>query len=319
MNLTKLMGAAIGTFVAVVLLAIGISARFSLSNIISEPYLFIEKFFDQWSPALSAAGTVILAISVFCFIYESRRHEEQEAKQTIYALHDELFWNLNNIITLRLQISERLKYMEEHRVAPSDLAPFELLDTRVFDDMRSRGQLHLLEDMRMNIIPCYKLIRDYNLDRQFKPNHVELLSTLHDWLDKGIRDLERKFRFLPHYIKEKTQNQEAKTESPKIPKKLQANVQRATKLDSLRQFIRKYSLPAFAIVAGIPIGLLFFLAISFSSHLNIKPLLGLGFVFDSLAAATALYVSLFGARRRWYILAIQFFVFGMFFKLFGLL
>ena len=86
---------------------------------------------------------------------------------------------------------------------PSDPTPFELLETRVFDDMRSQGLLHLLEDMRMEIVPCYKLIRDYNLDREFKPNHPDMLATLHEWLEKRIKDLEAKFGFLPHYIKEK--------------------------------------------------------------------------------------------------------------------
>jgi len=319
MNIRKVIWVAIGTFLFIVALAIGFSARFSISNVTRDPYVFIENFFNQWSPALGAAGTVILAISVFYFVYENRRIEERERKQAIHSLHDEIFWNLNNIITLRFQISERLKYIMEHNVAPSDPPSFELLETRVFDDMRSRGQLHLLEEIRMDIIPCYKLIRDYNLDKCFKPNHPELLATLHDWLDRGIRDIESKFAFLPRYIKEK----KGKTEDDdsKGQQNHEGNVDKvqAQRTNLLIQFIHKYSLRAFAVVAGLPIAILLFLAISFALHSTINTLLVLGFVCDSLAAGFALYASLLGASRRWYIPALEFFVFGMFFKLFGLL
>lgn len=212
MNIKKVVWVAVVTFIIVVAFTIAFSARFNLSSITNEPYSFFEKFFNQWSPALGAAGTLILAISVFSFIYENRHREEREDRKAIHALHDEIFWNLNNIITLRFQISEWFKYVEEHNVIPYAPTPFELLETRVFDDMRSQGQLHLLENIRMEVVPCYKLIRDYNLDREFKPNHVELLKTLYEWLEKGIKDLEAKFKFLPHYIKEKNGKQEAKTE-----------------------------------------------------------------------------------------------------------
>jgi len=175
----------------------------------------------------------------------------------------------------------------------------------------------------MHIVPCYKLTRDYNLDQGYKPNHLELLATLHEWLDKAIRDLEVKFEFLPHYIKEKRETQEAETESSNSRSRehQEASVDdsRKRKDNMLLQWVKKYSLPAFGVVAAISIGLLLFLAISFASHSNIKLLLGLGFVFDSLAAAVALYVALFGAGRKWFILAIEFFILGMFFKLFGLL
>jgi len=210
MNMRKLIWVALGGFIAIVLVVIGISARFTLSHITANPYGFIEDFFSQWSPVLAAAGTVLLAISIFSFIYENRRREEREQRQAIHSLHDEILWNLSNIITLRFHINERSRYIREHNMTPPAPTPFELLETRVFDDMRSQGQLHLLEDIRMKIVPCYKLIRDYNLDREFKPNHPDMLATLHEWLEKGIKDLEAKFEFLPHYIKEKSESQEGK-------------------------------------------------------------------------------------------------------------
>jgi uncharacterized membrane protein len=194
----------IGVFSVIVALAVGISTRFSLPNITSDAYSFIENFFSRWSPALAAAGTIILALSIFFFIYENRRREEREKKQAIHALHDEIQWNLTNIITLRYQISNWLKRIYELDIAPPAAeAPFELIETRVFDDMRSRGQLHLLEEIRMNIISCYKIIKDYNFDRCYKPHHPDLLTGLHKWLDEGIRDLEARFKFLPRYVKEK--------------------------------------------------------------------------------------------------------------------
>lgn len=209
MNIKNYIFIAIGAFVVIVALAIGVSARFNVSNITADPYAFIENFFNQWSLALSGAGTVILALSVFSFIYENRRREQREKEQAIHAIHDEIHWNLTHVITLRFRISERLRYIEEHHVVPTEPeAPFELVDTRVFDDMRSRGQLYWLEDIRMDVISCYKVIRDYNMDRCFKTYHLEMLAKLHEWLDKAIRDLEAKFNFLPHYVKDKNRVQE---------------------------------------------------------------------------------------------------------------
>lgn len=83
--------------------------------------------------------------------------------------------------------------------------------------------------------------------------------------------------------------------------------------------IGKHSTLAFGIVSGIAIALILFLAISFTAHGNITILVGLGFIFDGLAAALALYAALFGARRKWFIWAIECFIIAMFFKLLSLL
>lgn len=211
MNIKKYLYMGIGVFLLIVFLTVCITAEFKLSHITSDIYAFIEKFFSQWSLALSAAGTVILALSVFFFIYENRRREEREKEQAIHGLHDEIHWNLTHIIGLRFQISEGLKYIDERRIVPP--APFEFIETRVFDDMRSRGQLHWLENIRMDIIFCYKLTREYNMDRGYKSYHLEALATLYERLERVIRNLEAKFEFLPHYIKEKRETQEAETES----------------------------------------------------------------------------------------------------------
>ena len=68
MNIKKYVFIATGTFVATVIVAVGITARFNLSNIIAAPYQFIEDFFINWSPALSAFGTIIVAILAFLAI-----------------------------------------------------------------------------------------------------------------------------------------------------------------------------------------------------------------------------------------------------------
>ena len=105
MNIKRVVIIACSVFLVIVALAVCVSARFSLSNITSDPYAFILNFFDQWSLALSAAGTIILAISVFAFSYENRRREKREKQQVIHALHNEIHWNLRPIITLRFNIS----------------------------------------------------------------------------------------------------------------------------------------------------------------------------------------------------------------------
>lgn len=213
MSIKKVVIIAVAAFVVIVVLAIGLSARFSLSNIVDDPYAFIEKFFSQWSLALSAAGTIILALSVFSFIYENRRREERENRQAIHALHDEILWNLNNVVMLRFRISEYIRYINEHNTTPSVPGPFELLETRVFDDMRSRGQLYLLEDLRMHILPGYKLIRDYNMDNHYKLHHLELLKNIHEGFERNIRALEAKFDFLPRYIKDREDEEGSKVEN----------------------------------------------------------------------------------------------------------
>jgi len=204
MNIKRVVIIACSVFLVIVALAVCVSARFSLSNITGDPYAFILNFLDQWSLALSAAGTIILAISVFAFIYENRRREEREKRQVIHALHNEIHWNLTPIITLRFNISEWSKrsngiFIETVGTEPEGL--YKPLETRVFDDIRSRGQLHWLEELRMDVVFCYTLVDIYNQDRRYKPEHLGLLTKLHEHLDKAIRALEAKFNFLPLYMR----------------------------------------------------------------------------------------------------------------------
>ena len=93
MNIKKLSLIGGGLLLAIVALAVCISAKFSLSNITSNPYAFITSFFSQWSPALSAAGTLIVAFIAYLAIHENRRRQEQEERQYIRAVYDEIFSN----------------------------------------------------------------------------------------------------------------------------------------------------------------------------------------------------------------------------------
>lgn len=203
---------ATSVFIAIVVLAIGFNTEFNLSNITSDPYGFIEGFFNQWSPALSAAGAFIAAVLAVWAILDSRRVRERDREQVIHALHDEIHSNLTDIIRLRFQVSEKVRKAEKSGVIDTGDVPFQIIDTAVFDSMKNNGQLHLLENIRMSVITYYKLVKLYNNDGGFQPHHLELLLNMHEGFDRVIRDLEAKFTFLPHYVKERDTG--AVTEQP---------------------------------------------------------------------------------------------------------
>lgn len=215
MNVKGLIWIALGVFVAIAFVTIGISARFSLSNITANPYEFIEEFFSQWSPALAAAGTVILAISIFSFVYENRRREERERQQAIHALHDEILSILTDLTEICFGISRRLEEHGEKAFMglsrPMQEHFFPQTDTFVFDSMKNAGQQHWLQEMRMDIVYCYRLVRMYNRSAVSEIPNLDLLvplpTEIHERLDKAIRDLEAKFEFLPHYMTEKSESQ----------------------------------------------------------------------------------------------------------------
>ena len=197
----KYVSVAIGVFFLIVFLAVAVSARFSLSNIMANPYQFIEDFFEQWSPALSAAGTIIVAALAFLSLYENRRSQERERESAIHALHDEIRSNLTDISRLSSQISDRISEVEKLplEALPSDLdydMPFHPIDTAVFDNMKNAGQLHWLQNIRMEIVTCYKAIQTYNRDAGFKPHHPDLLTGLDETLKEALSDLETNFKFL---------------------------------------------------------------------------------------------------------------------------
>ena len=189
-------------------LSVLISAKFNISNIIVDPYDFINGYLRLWTPALSAAGTLFIAVLAIIILYQIRRSQEREKEYAIRALHDEISINLSNIFPLRFRIEHSLEghndpiddelSMEERK------ALFEHIDSEVFENLKNTGQLHLISDMRMEIISCYKLIREYNRDQYFQLNHSKLLAKIQKQLESALRNLEDNYTYLPPHKKSKS-------------------------------------------------------------------------------------------------------------------
>ena len=216
MKVSKYLYTAIIAILLVLSLAVAVSARFNLSNITSDPYEFIVNFLELWAPALSAVGTIVVAILIVLILYHVRRSQEQEKEQHIRALHDEIDINLSTIVPLRYRIDKTLEpYSTEIRLGLSmedRRALFEHIDTAVFEDIKNSGNLHWLDFMRMEIISCYRLIRTYNLDGSFEESHPKLLNEIQKHLERSQKNLEDHFHFLPHYTKRKKKKAESEIE-----------------------------------------------------------------------------------------------------------
>jgi uncharacterized membrane protein len=207
MNVKKYLYIAIGILVVLLILAIVVSAEFSLTQITSDPYGFIVSFLELWAPAVGAIGTVIVAIVIFLVLNYIRRNQEREKEQSIYALHDEIDINLSIIMPLRHRIEKTLEpYSTEIRLGltPQDRQLlFENLDTTVFDNMKNAGNLRWLDSIRIGIISCYTIIKRYNRDQSFQESHPALLGEIQTQLQLLQRELEDTFPFLPQYTRDK--------------------------------------------------------------------------------------------------------------------
>jgi hypothetical protein len=207
MNVKKYLYIAVGVLLILLILAVALSADFSFTNITSDPYGFIVKFFELWAPAVGAVGTLIVAVVIILVLNYIRRSQEREKEQSIYALHDEIDINLSVILPLRHRIDKTLEpYGTEIRLGLSaqdrDLL-FEDIDTTVFDNMKNAGYLRWLDSIRMEVVSCYNLIKRYNRDQSFQESHPALLSKIQTQLQRAQRDLEDTFSFLPHYTRDK--------------------------------------------------------------------------------------------------------------------
>jgi len=60
------------------ILSVLISAEFNISNIIVNPYDFVNGYLRLWTPALSAAGTLFIAILAIIILYQVRRSQERK-------------------------------------------------------------------------------------------------------------------------------------------------------------------------------------------------------------------------------------------------
>ncbi len=113
-NIKKYLFIAIGTFLAIIIVAFGISARFDFSNIAIAPYQFIEDFFINWSPALSAVATFIVAILAFLAIYEGRRSHRLAVLDQQYSKIEE--WIRDNVEAFRsMRLTIELSELEATR------------------------------------------------------------------------------------------------------------------------------------------------------------------------------------------------------------
>jgi len=123
-------------------------------------------------------------------------------------LHDEISINLSNIFPLRFRIEHSLEGfsdpVDDKLSMDERNALFEHIDSEVFENLKNSGQLHFISDMRMEILSCYKLIREYNRDQYFKLNHPKLLAKIQKQLESALRNLEDNYTYLPPHKKSKS-------------------------------------------------------------------------------------------------------------------
>ena len=195
-------------------LSVLISTKFNISNIIVDPYDFINSYLRLWTPALSAAGTLFIAVLAIIILYQIRRSQEREKEYAIRALHDEISINLSNIFPLRFRIEHSLEGysdpVDEKLSIEERKALFEHIDSEVFENIKNSGQLYLISDMRMEIISCYKFIREYNRDQYFKLNHSKLLVKIQKQLESALRNLEDNYTYLPPHKKRESKKVKSK-------------------------------------------------------------------------------------------------------------
>ena len=207
MNVKKSFFIIIAALVVLFLLAIALSAEFSLANITADPYGFITKFLEIWVPAAGAIGTIIVAIVIIFILSYIRQSQEKDREQSIHAIHDEIDINLSVIKTLRNRIENTLEpYSTEFRLAltaEDRHSLFENIDTIVFDNMKNAGNLRWLNAARKDVIACYTLIKHYNSEQSFRESHPQLLGKIIMQLQRAQKELEDTFGFLPAYTKEK--------------------------------------------------------------------------------------------------------------------
>jgi hypothetical protein len=216
-NIRKYFYTIVAVLLFILALSVFISAKFNISNIITNPYDFIDGYLRLWAPALSAVGTLFIAILAIIILYQVRRSQEREKEYAIRALHDEVSINLSNILPLRFRIEQSLEGLSDpvdEKLSMEDRkALFEYIDSEVFENLKNSGQLHFIRDLRMEIISCYKFIREYNRDQYFKFNHPKLLAKIQKQLESVLKNLEANYSFLPA-------NKESKSRKAKSSAKL---------------------------------------------------------------------------------------------------
>ncbi len=170
MNVNKHILIGVGIFLLLVFLALGISTRFEFSTIVDEPndpYQFIEDFFDQWSPALSAAGAVIVAVIALVAIYEGRRTHRQTIRERLFT-----------------EIKEWAE--DERALLYAILSWTSKQHTKISDDELVKLSSQVSHG-RIIIVDAAQTLADYNLI-QAVDSHMKLRREMHQVLIEGDRD-----------------------------------------------------------------------------------------------------------------------------------
>lgn len=115
----------------------------------------------------------------------------------------------------------------------------------------------------MDVYFCYTLIKDYNMDKGYKKNHLELLAKLNESLDKTIRALENKFKYLPRYMKtEPSQEAETDTDTPdrvKSPERFETKFYQARRGHFITEALVYFTAGGFLLKSNIYAAILVFL------------------------------------------------------------
>lgn len=196
MNIKKYLYIGIGIFIVIVLLAVGITSEFKPSNITGNFYAFVEKFFSQWSPALAAAGTLIVAVVAFMTIYENRRSQRLATYERYFSQVEEWTENERQFLlnlhlrvasqTTKVSLHELARYagLGGHRKALAKLAVNKLGDSALKEKLNEYTQLYLqiLEAIKSK---DYETIR--RLSGNMPSNLDNILSTVGELRDKMVK------------------------------------------------------------------------------------------------------------------------------------
>lgn len=150
----KFIWIAILVFLFLVFLAVGVSTDFTFrfGNI----YEFIKAFFVQWSYALSASGTVIVAIGIYITWYRSRKEREEAIRNECLNqisewayLELEMIYEGNRPIALTEGVKDPWRFVVYGKVK-ADIASY---SKEVINDKKLSGlmdEVHNISGSRRN-------------------------------------------------------------------------------------------------------------------------------------------------------------------------
>lgn len=247
MNIRKYLYIGIGVFLFIVFLAVCITAEFKLSIITSDVYAFIENFFNRWSPALSAAGMLIVAILALSAIYEGRRSQRFAMLDRQFSKLEEWAGDIMELLSATKQILKVAEYdsnrkkeleseykaleKEENKLASKMSAQNDEINKRLIDIREKRNKL------TEEIISIVQRSRDYlkeRLDEIIKISAKETRSEIHvEPIINSIGDteLEEFFRYYSGLVLKvpETFEQWISDDNPKKFQEITTNIEQTMK------------------------------------------------------------------------------------------